>query len=88
MQMHQVNIFKVNDVVRGLHNIDVVPDSEFTRVTGEYEQTMLEHLVKPISFRSVVMKLVLCREASNFILVVTRSISVRTSSAIKTQPNC
>jgi hypothetical protein len=53
MQMQQINIFKVNDVIRGLHNIDVVPDSEFTRVTGEQEQLMIEELVKPINFRSV-----------------------------------
>jgi hypothetical protein len=53
--MQQINIFKVNDVIRGLHNIDVVPDSEFTRVTGEHEQAMIEQLVKPINFRSVDM---------------------------------
>ena len=52
LQMEQVNIFKVNDVVSQLHKMDMLPDNELTRLTGEQEQTMIEKLTKPIKFRS------------------------------------
>lgn len=51
--MHRVTIFKVNEVVTGLHKIEILPESELTRLTGEQEQSMVEQLVKPIKFRSV-----------------------------------
>ena len=51
--MGQVSIFKVNDKIERLQNIDIVPDSEFTRLTGEEEQSLVEQLEKPIKFRSV-----------------------------------
>jgi len=51
--MDRVTIFKVNDVISQLHKIEVVPDSELTRITGEQEEILVEHLVKPIKFRFV-----------------------------------
>ena len=50
-QMGQISIFKVNDKVERLQNIDIVPDSQLTRLTGEEERSLVEQLEKPIKFR-------------------------------------
>ena len=57
-QMGQISIFKVNDKVERLQNIDIVPDSQLTRLTGEEERSLVEQLEKPIKFRLATVPLV------------------------------
>lgn len=55
--MERVTIFTADNVVRSstLNDVDVLPDVELVRLTGEQEKAMIEQLVKPIQFRYVLI---------------------------------